>query len=512
VKIVSSEAMARIDSRTQAEFAFPSMLLMEDAGVKAWAVLRRLVWGGRRPRGRICFVAGRGNNGGDAFVMARQAAVEHVQPLTIVLAGGRPEKDSDPGRNLAACEALGMEIIDWPVQTDLVTSRIAEASWILDGIAGTGIRGALRPPLSDLVQCLNQSPGRKAALDVPSGIRDGYTEGSPAVRADLTLAMGLPKLCLYLPRARALCGRIFVVPVGFPPALVDDPAIAGELLSPRAWKRLAPPIPPDTHKNKRGHLAVFAGARGTTGAAWLCATAAARARVGLVTLFADTEIYPVIAPKLTSVMCRPWDPPGAAAEKTSTRPPAADWDPSRYSAVLVGPGWGLTDEKAAWLDALTSSPLPGVIDADAITLLGRKAAARKVDLGGRWVLTPHPGEFSRLTGASRDAVLDDPVGHALAASDRLNAVLVLKGHSTIVAGPDGRYWILDGGNPALATGGSGDVLAGLIAAGIAGGLAPLEAARFGVSLHAYTGALGARQRGWFLAEDLVPLVSRILWK
>ena len=319
--------MARIDSRTQAEFAFPSLLLMEDAGVKAWAVLRRLAWGGRKPRGRICFVAGRGNNGGDAFVMARQAAVERLQPLTVVLAGGRPEKDSDPGRNLAACEALGIEIIDWPVQTDLVTSRIAEASWILDGIAGTGMRGALRPPLSDLVQCLNQSPGRKAALDVPSGIRDGYTEGAPAVRADLTLTMGLPKLCLYLPRARALCGRIFVVPVGFPPALVDDASIAGELLSSRAWKRLAPPIPPDTHKNKRGHLAVFAGARGTTGAAWLCATAAARARVGLVTLFADTEIYPVVAPKLTSVMCRPWTrplprrrPPRATKLKTGILP------------------------------------------------------------------------------------------------------------------------------------------------------------------------------------------------
>jgi NAD(P)H-hydrate epimerase len=512
MKIVSSEAMARIDSRTQAEFAFPSMLLMEDAGVKAWAVLRRLAWGGRRPRGRLVFVAGKGNNGGDAFVMARQAAVEHVEPLTIVLAGGRPEKDSDPGRNLAACDALGIETIDWPVQPDLVMSRLAEASWILDGIAGTGIRGALRAPLSDLVQCVNQSPGRKAALDVPSGVGDGYTPGSPAVRADLTLTMGLPKLCLYLPRARALCGRIYVVPVGFPPALVEDPAIAGELLSPRAWRALAPRIPADTHKNRRGHLAVFAGARGTTGAAWLCATAAARARVGLVTLFADTEIYPVVAPKLTSVMCRPWDPPQADAARTPAGRPGDAWEPSSYSGILVGPGWGQSEGKAAWLDVLLSLPLTGVIDADAITLLGRRASARKVNLGARWVLTPHPGEFSRLTGAARDAVLDDPVGHALAASEKLNAVIVLKGHSTIVAGPDGRYWILDGGNPALATAGSGDVLAGLIAAGIAGGLAPLEAARFGVSLHAFTGAVAARRKGWFLAEDLVPLVSRVLWK
>jgi NAD(P)H-hydrate epimerase len=503
MKIVSSEAMARIDSRTQAEFAFPSMLLMEDAGVKAWASLRRIAWGGRRPRGRLVFVAGRGNNGGDAFVMARQAAVEHVEPLTIVLAGGRPEKDSDPGRNLAACDALGIETLDWPVEKDLVTSRITEASWIVDGIAGTGIRGALRPPLSDLVQSLNEIPGMVAALDVPSGVGDGYLQGWPAVHADLTLTMGLPKLCLYLPRARALCGRISVVPVGFPPALVEDPAIAGEILSPRAWKSLALPIPPDTHKNRRGHLAVFAGARGTTGAAWLCATAAARARVGLVTLFSDPESYPILAPKLTSVMCRPWEPPRKGGEA---------WDSTGYSALLVGPGWGLAEDKTGWLDTLISLHLPGVMDADAITLLGKKVSSRKVDLGGRWVLTPHPGEFSRLTGAARDSVLDDPVGHALAASGKLNAVVVLKGHSTVIAAPDGRFWILDGGNPALATGGSGDVLAGLIAAGIAGGLAPLDAARFGVSLHASVGALAARRRGWFLAEDLVPLVSRVLWK
>jgi len=503
VKIVSSEAMARIDGRAQAEFAFPSLVLMEDAGVKAWAALRRVVWGGRRPRGRIVFVAGRGNNGGDALVMARQAEVEKFGPLTIVLAGGRPERESDPGRNLAAVEAMGMEIIDWPVQHDLVTSRIAEAAWIIDGIAGTGIRGALRPPLSDIVACMNQAPGKRAALDVPSGIGDGYRRDSPAVQADVTLTMGLPKLCLYLPRARTLCGRIYVIPVGFPPALVEGPGIAGELLSTRAWRKLAPVIPADTYKNRRGHLAVFAGARGTTGAAWLCATAAARARIGLVALFADAVSYPILAPKLTSVMCRPWEPAVPRGK------PA--WGHASYSGVLVGPGWGLGDARAAWLDSLFALPIRGVVDADAITLHGRSAAARRMDLGGRWVITPHPGEFTRLTGADQDSVLDDPVGNALAASDRLNAVVVLKGHCTVVAAPGGRFWILDGGNPALATGGSGDVLAGLVAAGIAGGIPPVEAALFGVSLHAHVGLAATRRRGWFLAEDLVPLVSRVLW-
>jgi len=506
VKVVSSEAMTRIDRRSQLEFAIPSMVLMEDAGVKAWALLRRLAWKGSRPRRRIVFAAGKGNNGGDAFVMARQAAVEGLRSLSIVLSSGHPDPDSDPGRNLACCAALGIEIIDWPVQPDQALTRFAEACWIVDGISGTGLRGALKAPASDLVRAINQASAKRAALDVPSGVGDGFRADYPAVRADVTLTMGLPKLCLYLPRARALCGGIHVVPVGFPPPLVEDPSITGEMLTPRAWRPLAPTIPPDTHKNRRGHLAVFAGARGTTGAAWLCATAAARARVGLVTLFADEDVYPILAPKLTSVMCRPWRPGTSAAGQVR------DWDPTRYTGLLVGPGWGLGEERSAWMDSLFALSIPGVVDADGLTLLGGRSASRALDLGGRWVLTPHPGEFARLTGAGRDSVLDDPVGHSLAAAEKLNAVVVLKGASTTVAGPDGRFWILDGPNPALATGGSGDVLAGLIAGAIAGGLAPLESARFGVSLHAFLGSVAARKRGWFLAEDLVPLVSRLLWK
>jgi NAD(P)H-hydrate epimerase len=196
-------------------------------------------------------------------------------------------------------------------------------------------------------------------------------------------------------------------------------------------------------------------------------------------------------------MCRPWDV-------------SDSWDHASFSGVLAGPGWGLAPEKERWLERLLARAVKGVIDADGITLLGRIASRAAPDLGGRWVLTPHPGEFSRLTGSPREDVLADPVRPSLEASARLNAVIVLKGHCTIVAAPSGRYWILDGANPALATGGSGDVLAGIIAAGIAGGMNPVEAALFGVSLHATVGRLAARHFGWFLAEDLVPLISRTL--
>ncbi len=148
-----------------------------------------------------------------------------------------------------------------------------------------------------------------------------------------------------------------------------------------------------------------------------------------------------------------------------------------------------------------------MLDADGLTLLARSGPGRVPPLGGSWVLTPHPGEFARLAGTGLEEVLGDPVGKACAVARGLDAVVVLKSATTTVAAPTGRYWLLDGCNPRLATGGSGDVLAGLVAAGLAGGMPPLEAALFGVSLHA---RLGRAARGWFLAEDLLPLVSRVV--
>ena len=502
MKVVSSEAMARIDRQSQAEFAIPSLLLMEDAGVTAWSTLETRVCRGQKPQGPMVFLAGKGNNGGDAFVMARRAFCGGERRLSIVLAAGRPAPDSDPGRMLAMCASHGVEVLAWPAQGPEVLGRLGEAAWIFDGIAGTGLQGGLRAPLGDLVKAVNASAGTRVAIDVPSGVGDAFDPSAPAVQASVTLTMGLPKLCLYLPRARGLCGRIYVVPVGFPAALVEDPSIPGEMLPHAAWREIARPIPVDTHKNRRGHLAVFAGAPGTTGAAWLCSNAAARSRVGLVSLYAGGDTWQVQAQKSTSVMVKPW-----------VEPRSPDWsgpDLAGYSGILVGPGWGLSEGKERWLEHLVSGQIPGVIDADGITLLSRIAARGSSDLGGRWVLTPHPGEFSRLSGQPRDEVLADPVRHALAQSARLGAVIALKGHCTVVASPSGRFWILDGPNPALATAGSGDVLSGIIAAGIAGGMSALDAALFGVSLHAHVGRAARKSLGWFLAEDLVPVISRTL--
>jgi NAD(P)H-hydrate epimerase len=265
------------------------------------------------------------------------------------------------------------------------------------------------------------------------------------------------------------------------------------LLTDADIEAMVPDIPPDAHKSTRGRLAVFAGSRGTTGAAALSAVSAARSRCGLVYLFADEAAYAPLASQLASVMVKPWAPaPGPAGFAFDT-----------YDAFLAGPGWGFEDREP-WLDGLISSSLPGVLDADALTML---AGGGPRDLGGRIVLTPHPGEMARLFGKDVEAIIADPFTAAAETSAGFNAVVVLKGHVTVITEPGGSLWVVDGMNPALGTGGSGDVLAGIVSGLLAGSGDPAVSAKLGALVHSRVAAEARDRLGWFLAEDLISGIS-----
>ena len=496
--VVTGAQMAAIDRRAQSDWSLPGGVLMENAGANAYAAVRTHLWGGAGAPGTLAFVAGRGNNGGDALVMARHAHIAGADEAVVVLAGGEPRGGTAAAANLAACRALGVPVL----AGEAGRAALRRAAWIFDGITGTGLRAALAAPQAALVEHINAARGSVVAIDVPSGLHDRY-DGGPLVRAGATVTMGLPKRCLYLPATRTAVGAILVVAAGFPPPLLSDPAIGCHLLTEDLLPGMLPAAAPDAHKGTRGHVAVFAAAPGSTGAAHLASIAAARAGAGLVTLYADRETYPLVAPAARSTMCRCLDDAGAAALAALL---------ARHQALLVGPGWGRSEPRRVLLGELLAAPLPGVLDADGLTLLAQLAEleGRPRLLGGRWVLTPHPGEMGRMLGMPTAQVLADPAAAAGAAAERWQASVVLKGHVSYVASAD-RLAILDAGNPALATGGSGDVLAGVVAGLLSRGLSADAAARAAVLVHSRAGRHAARDGGWIVAEDLLAHIGRAAW-
>lgn len=491
MKIVDSRTMADIDRRAQEEYGIPGGILMENAGIKAYRKCLDLYPELMTPDCRLVFAAGSGNNGGDGLVMARQAVCDGLRPV-VVLSG---DVRSDTAvANLEMARSLAIPVYSWETDRDIVEDAVDGAALIVDGLFGTGISGPLREAAAALVSRINNSAARVVSIDVPSGVGDGFEKGFPAVHADVTICLGLPKRCLYLPYARPLCGKLIHLPIGFPPALLSGADACAELVQTDELEDSVPEIPSCAHKSSRGKLAIFAGSRGTTGAPVLAAESAARSRCGLVSLFVEDEVFAPIASQLTSVMVKPW----SHGDGTET------FDYSKFDAFLAGPGWGF-EGRLQWLMSMISSGVPGVLDADALTLL---ADADPVpDLGGRVILTPHPGEMARICKGTVNEVLADPFAVAAEVSKRLNAIVVLKGHVTAIASPDGRVAVNDGMNPALGTGGSGDVLSGIIAGILAGGLDAREAAILGVLVHVRIAAECFEENGWFLAEDLVPRIS-----
>ncbi|MFP4431096.1 MAG: NAD(P)H-hydrate dehydratase [Spirochaetaceae bacterium] len=487
-RLVTAQEMSRIDSQAQSLYGIPDTVLMENAGQLAWRTLEKRL--GRDRGRRIVFLAGPGNNGGDALVMARACATAGLHSPRVVLS-------KEPEKGLAElhvniCRKLGLPTETWGPSS---AGWLGESECIVDGLLGTGIAGPGRDPLGEIAEKVERASKKAlvAAVDVPSGLWDGYRPGQPIITAGLTLTLGLAKRSLYLPAARRHAGEILPLDIGFPRELIRDPAIPGRLLDEQSVAAFVPPLESEDYKHRRGVVALFAGAPGTLGAGILSAGAAGRSGAGLVRLHVDPELYTGASGACRSIMVGRTDP----SRPSSLEP---------FDAYVAGPGWSDDPLRIPLLESCIYSGLPGVLDAGALALLPRGFRSEEANT----VLTPHPGEFARLTKVSREEILADPLPAMIdLASDR-RSVVVLKSHVSYVVAPDGRYAVYDGVNGALGTGGTGDVLAGIIGAFLARGVGAFEAASAAVALHGLVGRRVYAKRGWFLAEDMLDELSASL--
>ena len=489
--LVSAAAAAELDRRIRDEVGVPEAALMENAAAGMEAALNDR----GRTSGVVTALVGKGNNGGDALAILRRlafgSAKRRAAELSAILSSGEP--GGLAGQQLRAARASGIRILSWADDESACRELLARSSLILDGIAGTGLSGPLRPREASLAEAAGACGSFTAAVDVPSGCGDDIPPGAPVLRADLTLCVEPLKAFVFRPGMRPLAGELVPIPGIFPQDAGEDSRM--RLLETCDLSDIVPPLRPEAHKYERGHCLIFAGDRGSSGAAILAARGAAAGGAGLVTLFVRPDLWQAAASILSGEIVRPLPAEGSAL------------DLSRARSAVAGPGWGRDMLSASILRRLWDSDLPLVLDADALALLA------DLDLPARdtlVILTPHPGEAERLSGRSASDILRFPEKILADLSSRWNALVVLKACVTWIYAPDGCISVYSGMDGSLAVGGSGDVLAGLCGALLARGLKPFEAACASVLAHGQAGDAAGRALGHYGADALPGFAAKIL--
>lgn len=530
MKTLVTCAQARdLDAATRKALALSSIQLMEKASLRLWDALRARIaelpaLSGKGGALRIVALCGHGDNGGDALAMLRHAYSAGYSCLGAIVSAR--EAGETPRMQALSLAAAGVPSLSWPAEAE-ACALLEGADLVLDGILGTGVRGAAAGEAAAMIGALNglgKGDGATlgmaarphiASIDLPSGLGDGWRAGMPCVQADSTLSLDPAKAICFAPEARQACGMMIPVDDVFPASLVSQ-NVAISLLEASDLDRLAPSVGDAGYKTSRGRLAIFAGSEGALGAAQLCAKAAIASGAGYITLYVDDPLYPLAAPVLESVIVKPLS--GLAGI------PACD-------AILVGPGWGRGAGRKDLLAAIIASGTPAILDADAIRILAENpelSSAAKAPCA----LTPHPGEFAAIEKAFLGGREGEPFLQALAESSRAADMLTLyKSSLTWIAEPGGSLAVWEGRTPELGTAGSGDVLAGLFA-GLAAvslasrsalggekpaGQAPQSAgdalrgaAHCAVVAHGLAGRRLAREKGWFGAADLAAECALIM--
>ena len=495
MRVLNAAQMREADRQTIDEIGIPSMVLMENAGRQVVAALEA-AYDDLQDR-QIAVLCGPGNNGGDGFVIARTLHQRAVDVAVFVIASMAGIK-GDARLNLEILGRLGLTVVEisdaqaW----DLHFSEISQCDLIVDAIFGTGLKSPLAGMMETVAADVNASGIPVIAVDLPTGLSADHAEPiGDCIRAGMTVTLAAPKVPLVLPPGEAQAGNIVVADIGIPPEVIDN--LAGprlELLTREGMREILQPRESDSHKGDYGHVLIVAGSRGKSGAAHLAAVGALRSGAGLVSVATPGSVQPIVASMGAEYMTVALDD-HAGQVSASALETILEFE---QDVIAAGPGLGTGPNVATFIhDLIERSEAPLVLDADALNVLAsepdrlqnRGEGARPI------VITPHPGEMARLANTSVDEVQANRLDVARDFAVQHHVYVVLKGYRTLIATPDGKVFINPLGNPGMATGGTGDVLTGVIAAWLAQLLDAEAACKIGVYLHALAGDLSEADEG-----------------
>jgi NAD(P)H-hydrate epimerase len=480
MKALTAEEMREVDRLTTERFGVPSLQLMENAGRHIAHFIRdfSVQWHLDRPR-RVAVLCGKGNNGGDGLVVARLVSEENTRfEVRVFLLASPQELRGDAAKNYQRWKDGGGKtwVVENQASWDDVRPQVAGADIVVDGLYGTGLRGPVTGLAAQVIEDLNRisrnatspTPALVVAVDTPSGLlSDGEPAMGPVVRAHATVTLTAPKIGQLIGKDAPCCGQLLVRWIGSPDALIEA-AGKGKIrwAGPDEFASLPLIRPADSHKGAFGHVLVVGGSIGKSGAAALAGYASLCGGAGLTTVAIPDVVHAVVASAHAEYMTEPLASTEAGTIASS------NFATGRFARVLegkdalaIGPGLGVHPETQQVVQRLVrESRVPIVLDADGLNAFVGNASLLPERASPFLVITPHPGEMARLLGTTSAEIQTDRVKAATEAAKSFNAHVILKGFHTVLATPDGRTWVNTTGGPALAKGGSGDVLTGVLAA------------------------------------------------
>jgi ADP-dependent NAD(P)H-hydrate dehydratase / NAD(P)H-hydrate epimerase len=494
MRVLNTEQMREADRRTIEDIGIPSVVLMENAGRQAVAAMEAAF--DDLASSHVAVLCGRGNNGGDGFVIARTLLQRGVE-ASVFLLGSVADVRGDARTNLDILGNIGLTVVEITdaQEWELHFSQISECDLVVDAIVGTGFRGQLSGLLETVVADVNGMGVPIVAVDLPTGVSaDSHLVQGETIEASMTVTLAAPKIPLVFPPADTRGGDLVIADIGIPYPVIDE--LEGpylELLTRERMREIVPVRTPDSHKGDFGRVLIVAGSRGRTGAAHLAALGALRSGAGLVTIAAPRSTVPIIAAMAPEYMTEPLDETPEGTIDFGAIDRVLDL---KADVIAVGPGLGQSAGTSAFVHALVErAGVPLVLDADALNAFASEPERLVGRDGVDVIITPHPGEMARLLNISIEAVQHDRLKHAreFAVAHRLH--VALKGHRTVMAGPDGRTFVNLTGNAGMATGGTGDILTGMIAAWFAQLLDAEAATKLAVYLHGSAGDLAEADEG-----------------